>query len=78
MVDGGSIAHVAQVMGDVAGVENNGAGANALPLAINQSFDRPFADDDDFLLGMVVRRMRSKSGVEDGQVGLEVVQGRRG
>jgi hypothetical protein len=78
MIAGGFGSGIADGVQRVRGVEDNGAGTDARPLAFAESFDGTLVDDDDLFVEVLMRRMRLLMGLEGGGVDFELVEGSGG
>jgi len=78
-VKGGRLGAAIHHRVDIVGCEKNDvAGRGRLRLAIDGNFQRPVLDDQNFLPGMTVRRVRCLAGIERADLQLESLQRRRG
>src|SRR6266705_7031787 len=75
VVDGGNVAHVAQAVHLVGGLEDHGAGSHSAGLPVHRSLHGALPDDDEFLVRVLVRGMGRLAGGQGGDVKLELIEG---
>ena len=78
MVDGRGIAHVADAVELVRGLEDDGARPDPAGLSVDHRLQGSLLDDDQLLVGVLVGRMRVLAGGEGRDVELQLVEGRGG
>jgi len=74
VIDGGLGADVLEAVKLVGAVENDGANADALPLAVGQGFYSSLLDDDHLFVGMPVGLVRHLPGIQRGHMDFEIFE----